>query len=276
MKPDSKILTLTFITLLLSSLLVLSITVTNVGAVPKPSVPQFSVKFIDNSYNVPPTQTIEPYTGKTTTQPSHTVKEGRTDVTITNLPSTPHKTSEGYECNLYYRVQYKGHYEKEWFPFSYMNYGIAGDYYAYFVKSSEDKYTVVSLSFNDFNTPPSGAQLDLRIQALYAYHDPSTINHMNLVHEALLVEATSGDWSKIQTITINYGAVTPMPSQTIITLPENSITTPPTDAPPPLTLLSLLTSTSFLLGVIVLFAGIIVVLVVLLFKKNLNLKVQHH
>ena len=183
-------------------------------AVDKPFVPQFSVKFIDNSYNVPPTQTKDPYTGETTTQPSYIVKEGRIDVTINNLPSTSHNTSEGYECNLYYRVQYKGHYEETWATFSIMYYGVGGDYHAFFVAPSDDKYTVVSHSFNDFDTPPSGAQLDFRVQALYAYHDPTTINHMAFTHEALLVEEISGDWSNVQTITMNYGASSSSPSQT--------------------------------------------------------------
>jgi hypothetical protein len=107
-----------------------------------------------------------------------------------------------------------------------MYYGVASDYMVYFVESSSGKHTVVSQSFNDFNIPPSGAQLDFRVQALYAYYDPSTINHMNFVHEALLVEETSGDYSSIQTITMNYGSSSPKPSQTV------NASNPPTSSGP--------------------------------------------
>jgi hypothetical protein len=224
----------------------------SVYAVSKPSVPQFSVKFIDKSYDVPPTQTKDHYTGKTTTQPGYIVQEGKIEVTINNLPSTSYKTSNGYECKLYYRVQYTGHFEENWIPFSIMYYGTAGDYIAHFVESSSGKHTVVSQSFNDFNTPPSGAQLDFRVQALYAYYDPSTINHMSFVHEALLVEETSGDYSSIQTITMNYGSSSSTkPSQT-----ANSSNTPTTDLnnPPQLNLIIVVVSVcviTVLLAVIV-------------------------
>lgn len=40
----------------------------------KPSVPEFTVKLVDNSYDVPPTQTTDPYTG-TKTIPGYHVKK---------------------------------------------------------------------------------------------------------------------------------------------------------------------------------------------------------
>ncbi|MCL2135861.1 MAG: hypothetical protein FWH37_10035 [Candidatus Bathyarchaeota archaeon] len=207
--------------------MVFSDSVVNVYATSKPSVPQFSVTFIDNSYYVPATQTTDPYTGITITQPSHVVKNGKIDVTINNLSPTPHKTPEGYVCDLYYRVQYKGHFEEKWVPFSIMYYGVASDYFVHFVKPSDAKYTIVSLSFSDFDAPPSEAQLDFRVQALYAYRDPATINHMEHVHDALLVEEMAGDWSKIQIITITYG---PLSSSQTVNSP--SIPTLDPDRPP--------------------------------------------
>jgi hypothetical protein len=40
----------------------------------KPSVPEFTVQLIDNSYDVPVTQTIDHYTGEIITHPSHHVE----------------------------------------------------------------------------------------------------------------------------------------------------------------------------------------------------------
>ncbi|MGD6852497.1 MAG: hypothetical protein ACQCN6_10610 [Candidatus Bathyarchaeia archaeon] len=59
------------ITLLLSFCLILTLSsliiteTTGATTIPKPSVPQFTVKFIDTSYGTSPTPTINPYTGKT-------------------------------------------------------------------------------------------------------------------------------------------------------------------------------------------------------------------
>jgi len=68
MNLASKYLTTPFIVLLLSSLLVLTISPLTVQAVTKPSIPQFTVKLIDNSYDVPAIQIKDPYTGEVTTQ----------------------------------------------------------------------------------------------------------------------------------------------------------------------------------------------------------------
>ena len=61
----NKFLPLLLIVLLLLNLLPLSVIPTNVQAASKPSVPQFTVKFIDNSYDLPPKYTTNPYTGET-------------------------------------------------------------------------------------------------------------------------------------------------------------------------------------------------------------------
>jgi hypothetical protein len=200
--------------------------------VPKPSVPQFTVKFIDDSYTVLPTKTFDPYTGATSTQPGYTVTEVRIEVTINNLPAGSYKTSEGYECNLYYRVGIKGRFAEDWGNFAIMYYGVADDYSAPFVESSNGKHTIVSYSYSGSSAFPPGAQLDFRVQALYAYEDPSTISHMAFIHEALLVEAISGDWSDIKTITINYKT---LPSSSSLQTATASImpTSDPNNTPSP-------------------------------------------
>jgi hypothetical protein len=84
MTSVSKTLTLTLIIWLLSSLLVIVVTPVSVHAASKPSVPQFTLKCVDKSYNVPPTQTTDPYTGTPITQPGYCVENKVVEITIKN------------------------------------------------------------------------------------------------------------------------------------------------------------------------------------------------
>ena len=43
-------------------------------SIPKPSVPEFTVKFVDRSYSVEESSQINPYTGKTEVIPAHRVQ----------------------------------------------------------------------------------------------------------------------------------------------------------------------------------------------------------
>ena len=66
---------------------------------PKPSVPEFSLKYIDLSYDVPPTYGIDQYTGKTViTQDGYRVDNRSIQFTIKNQPFTPYMDSSGNCC----------------------------------------------------------------------------------------------------------------------------------------------------------------------------------
>ncbi len=75
---------------------VLSACVVNAeSAIPKPSVPEFTAKYADASYDEPSTSTsaTDAYTGKEvlTTQPEYHVQIKYIEVTIKNQPFTPTK-----------------------------------------------------------------------------------------------------------------------------------------------------------------------------------------
>jgi hypothetical protein len=86
-----KILTLILVAVLAASSLAI---VGNVAGASKPSVPEFTLKFIDTSYDVPSTTTTttDPYTGKqtVTTHDGYHVQNGTIDVKIKNQPFTPY------------------------------------------------------------------------------------------------------------------------------------------------------------------------------------------
>ena len=67
MKSMGKVVCLLLILIITLSTGSLIIKPASAQSIPKPSVPEFSLKYVDNSYNVAPTTTIDPYTGKTTT-----------------------------------------------------------------------------------------------------------------------------------------------------------------------------------------------------------------
>lgn len=108
---------LTLIVLLLSSLLALSVTPANLQAASKPSVPQFSIKLVDYSYDVPSssTTTINQYTGEevTNTRPGYRVENKTIEVTIKNQPFKSYTDQNG-EHKLYYAVHVKGRFGEEW------------------------------------------------------------------------------------------------------------------------------------------------------------------
>jgi len=199
--------------MVLLNLIVLTVCSASVQAVAKPSVPQFNVKFIDNSYYVPPIQTSDPYTGTTITKPGYLVNDMRIDITIKNQRFTPYTDALGRECNLYYRVEVKGHFEEgNWRAFSYQYYNHYADPVSFVVPSGSE-YTVVS-SETRYDV---GSQLDFRVKAFTGYWvEPTMGDHAAGFHDPRLVEAETSSWSNIQTIVINYGILSPLPSQTTV------------------------------------------------------------
>ena len=199
--------------LVVSSLMVFTVAPITVYAVSKPSIPQFSVKFIDNSYNVPTSTTTvtDPYTGKETTitNSGYRVEKYDIEVTIKNQPFTPYTNANGYECNLYYDIQVKAHFGENWRS--------SESYYPFDnIGQSSSKETVITFTLKDdglWAKPPSGGQLDFRVKAYTGYW--RAMPEIGFREPGLFREESSG-WSDVQTITITYESSSPSPpSQTV-------------------------------------------------------------
>jgi len=81
----------------------------------KPSVPEFTLKVVEYPYDVAPTTTADPYTGKTvTTQADYHVENKSIEITIINQPFSPYDDANDKRISLYYNVTVKGHYEDNW------------------------------------------------------------------------------------------------------------------------------------------------------------------
>ena len=82
---------------------------------PKPAVPEFTLSFVDNSYDVPTTSSTDPYTGQVVTHQGYHVQQADLVMTIKNQPLVYQ-----YNGSFYYNINLKGHYAQwdewsEWF-----------------------------------------------------------------------------------------------------------------------------------------------------------------
>jgi hypothetical protein len=85
-------------------------------SIPKPSVPEFTVKYVDSSYDVPTTTSIDQYTGKTVTNQGYHVDNKSIEIAIKNQPFTPYMQSgeSGHYIALFYNVRERGAFAQNW------------------------------------------------------------------------------------------------------------------------------------------------------------------
>ncbi|MCL2134670.1 MAG: hypothetical protein FWH37_03830 [Candidatus Bathyarchaeota archaeon] len=264
MTSKHNVLTLTFTILLLSTLFVLSIKPTNAQAISKPSVPQFTLKLVDNSYDVPSltTTTIDQYTGQesTYTRPGYHVENRTIEIKIRNQPFTPSTAENGQKRELLYNVRVKGHFGEEWTNC--------------FTETSlsDTQYAVLTFPAQNYAV---GAQLDFQVEAIIGHiYDPMPDRLIFIM--AFMTEASSG-WSNTQQFTIpDISQPSTSPSQT--TMPTNPTATPNNNYPqqseqtqPP----SFVFNSSFLLWLVTFLFVVVTVTVVLIFFRR-QLKTLNH
>jgi hypothetical protein len=183
----------------------------------KPSVPEFSLKYVEHPYDVAPTYTTDPYSGKSVIdhQGRH-VENKSIEVTIKNQAFTSVKDASGNYTSLYYIFRYKGHFSNTW-----TNEPTFFDDDAYY-NASKSEYTVISFQFNGVS---AGDQIDFQVQALIG-HDAMRVVDVPLRPfwgYAYYFSGEAGDWSGTQTITIPAGASTETPNPTFLSpTPTNS------------------------------------------------------
>jgi hypothetical protein len=172
-------------------------------SIPKPSVPEFTVKLVDNSYDVPATTTsiIDSYNNKTITRtfPASHVQNITVELTVANqhFPAT----IDGNTSFLYYNLRTKPHFGDNWAQ-QYNETTHIGT----LTSQSSSQYTVLfSAPVDDFNI---GDQVDYQVKAIlgYQYTTYEYLEHLSPnydgpypvpVNHTAFVE--SSDWSPTQT-----------------------------------------------------------------------------
>jgi hypothetical protein len=176
-------------TMLLISILALSSLVMVSSAfaqsTPKPAVPEFTMKYVDNSYDVPPTYEIDQYTGEDVlVKEGYHVDNKSIEFTFKNQQFAPYSDSSGKKAELYYNFRFKGNYGDEWTYYpenpngrTVIHYGggiLVDDTKIYppFYNASNADYTVVSLRLGLLGPPigsqaiPDGTEVNFQAQAL--------------------------------------------------------------------------------------------------------------
>ena len=204
------------------------------AAVPKPSVPEFTLNVVAHPYDVAPTTTVDPYTGNVTTQAGYHVENKSIEVTIKNQPFSPYNDGNGNSISLYYNVTVKGHFEDTW------DYCFNNPYRG-LLNASDSDYTIISMPIGYHRLVPSGGyplegvdagdQIDFQVQAQIGYY---TIEYTGMWAPVpggdfyYVFTGEASGWSNTQTITI--GESTPIATPT--TPPSQSTPTPTVSASP--------------------------------------------
>jgi hypothetical protein len=188
---------------------------TDVIDIPKPSVPEFTVELVDSSYDVPPSFSVDPYTGQTVTQAGRHVESRTIELLIKNKPFTPFiiETPTGnWTADLQYNIRWKGHFEQDWHEIYIPTNGFAG-------ANLESEYTLISFEGEYSSTEglklhyqglmatfPPDAKVDFQVKAMIGYvnRDPLALGWVFIGEES--------DWSNTQILTISEAqAPTPLP-----------------------------------------------------------------
>jgi hypothetical protein len=266
MNIPTKLLTLTIIAILtLSSMVILTAKPANAQTPTKPSVPVFSIKLVDSSYDVPPdtTVTVDQYTGEKTTNTRHgyRVNQITAEITIKNQLFTAYTNENGRKINLYYKFDVKGHFGEDW---------ESSMYYLATVVQSESDYTILPYVV----TQNAGSKLDFKVQAIVGYEYDSVAESgssagMFGVTAWVVQSLESSGWSNTQTITIPDMFSSPSFTNNIPS--QNPNTTPQTDYKQSIINVQpkdYLTPINILICIVALFMGIITALTIILLLKR--------
>jgi hypothetical protein len=207
----------------------LAIQPTFAQSIPQPSAPQFTVKFVDRSYDVPNTYrtTTDPFTGKqvTANYGGYHVTNKTVDITIKNRPYSSINLQNGNLVQLYYAVRTKGHFT-DWSPEA------SGGYSFTRVLSSTTGDTVVTLRIGSCDNDilmdyadvviSEAGQEDFQVNAQAGYEYPYSGGHILPLGIEFALLAESG-WSGTQTVSFSNDQVSNsnplIPTPTVPELP---------------------------------------------------------
>ncbi len=173
---------------------------------PKPSIPEFTLKLIDSSYDVPTTYYMDTYgSGKNETRPGYHVEARNITVTIKNQPYASF-VSDLQNLSLMFNIRTKAHDAENW-----TNVYRADDGFPQIDSGSEN--TIISfqgeysptkgLEFLGL-TRPVGARMDFQVEAMIGnigrVFNPNATNQLEMYPYRFIGEESG--WSDSKTLTI--------------------------------------------------------------------------
>lgn len=244
------------VTLLVGSLAMACLGGAVAQSIPKPSVPEFTLKYTIQSRDIPgatPTYTTDPYMGQQKIQnpgSSGYHQDVRTvEINVKNQPYTGHVDGSNYVA-LYYNVSYKGPYENDW------------HYYYYRAEQSTSDYTLINFT----EIPNDGGTIGFRVQAQIGYY---TEYHMPFVDYSFHGEVSG--WSNTQAVevpAVTQSSPTPTSQVPTNTAHPTAASTPPETAEPQATWL--------LIGGVAVLGAVVALMVVFVALLSHKIKVLEH
>jgi len=177
---------------------------------PTPSVPEFTLKFEEHPYDIPPVYGIDQFTGANITiqQEQHVLNQTIT-VTIRNQPFIASYNGENYY--LYYNIRAKGHFGNNWNEFYPIDpyHSFSANTYSTnlpngLLSPSNSNHTVTAIP----NSYPSGSQVDFQVESIvwrgFQYFVPDTNLFSNATghYEQRFAFYGISGWSNTQTVAI--------------------------------------------------------------------------
>jgi hypothetical protein len=205
----------------ISSLSMIMVKTTFAQITSKPYVPEFTLKIVVHSYDVAPIATIDPFTGKNvTSRVGYNVQNMSIELIIKNQAFTPYKNSNGTTVNLYYIVDWKGHFENDW--------RTSLPHYL----ASDSDYTVLTFGVNipdyaNYNSDKLGnfpieSQLDFQVKALIGYYTKITVPMF-----------PNDETSPLTTKDMFHGEISNLSNIQTVTIPDTSSSASPNPTPTP-------------------------------------------
>jgi hypothetical protein len=175
-----------------------------------PSVPEFTLRFVDLSYDIPPTYGIDQFTGETImTKAGYHVDERTLEFIIKNQDFTPYQDADGNDIILYYDFRFKGTYGDEWSNYPDRSHTWGGFPSTPYpdIKASNSNYTVIKVKVKDLTDYTIGTldiqtdvQVQFQVQAIIGYIESDSLSLSAGGFIGYYGERS--DWSETQTITI--------------------------------------------------------------------------
>ncbi len=170
--------------------------------IPKPSVPEFIVNYANHSYDVLANTSIDPFTGKTITNPAQHIENQTIQISIKNQTIN----SSDY---LYFEIQMKGHFSQEWTNITFIQ---ANPLSEYTVLTYGLPGNNASGHFDSSLEISSGGSADFQVQAQIWHYVLSDNPNSQFGGGWQLIMSNYSDWSSTETITIPESSTSPTPT----------------------------------------------------------------
>ena len=188
------------------------------GQISTPSVPEFTVKPVGPSIDVPTTYSLNSSTGKIDANLGYHAEYSGIEVSIKNQPFSPYfDVNSSFTIYLYYNIRVKDHNQSDWRELYNPDLG--------YLQQSDGGRTNITIPINEASEP---TQIDIQVQALIGYTHRIYLGGFSA---PWYFNGTTSEWSGTQTVSLPAlisiaPTPAPIPSPTQTPTPTQNPVTP--------------------------------------------------